>query len=204
MRAASSILPMSLLSAILIGVALGAALGGRPRRLGQLPLRWNAVVFGSLAIQLVLFTGLSIPATAVTVLYLLSGGLVIVWLARNLAIPGIACVMLGGLSNFVAIAVNGGRMPVEPNLLAQVRGAAYVSALAAGRVTSNSSLADSHTNLRWLTDQILIPPPWPLPTVLSVGDLVIALGVIWLIIRGMQPARREQVGSARAVEGLER
>ena len=193
---------MSLLSAILIGVALGAALGGRPRRLGQLPLRWNAVVFGSLAIQLFLFTGLSIPAIAVTVLYLLSGGLVIAWLARNLAIPGIACVMLGGLSNFVAIAVNGGRMPVEPNLLAQVRGAAYVSALAASRVTSNSSLADSHTNMRWLTDQILIPPPWPLPTVLSVGDIVIALGVIWLITRGMQPPRRQQVGTTRAIEGL--
>ena len=79
---------MSLLSAILIGLALGAALGGRPRRLGQLPLRWNALVFGSLAIQLFLFTGLSIPTQVVTVLYLLSGGLVLAWLARNLSIPG--------------------------------------------------------------------------------------------------------------------
>ena len=194
---------MSLLSAILIGLALGAALGGRPRRLGQLPLRWNGLVFGSLVIQLFVFTGLSIPAPVVTVLYLLSGGLVIGWLARNLSIPGIACVMIGGLSNFVAIAVNGGRMPVEPNLLAQARGAGYVSALAAGRVTSNSSLADGHTNLRWLTDQILIPPPWPLPTVLSAGDIVIALGVIWLITRGMQPPRREPLDAPRAVDRLE-
>jgi len=194
---------MSLLSAILIGVALGAALGGRPRRLGQLRLRWNALVFGSLAIQLFLFTGLSIPTLAVTVLYLLSGGLVIAWLARNLSIPGIACVMLGGLSNFLAIAFNGGRMPVDPNLLAQTRGAAYVSALAAGLVTSNSSLADGHTNLRWLTDQILIPPPWPLPTVLSAGDIVIALGVIWLITRGMQPPRREPLDAPQAVDRLE-
>ena len=194
---------MSLLSAILIGLALGAALGGRPRRLGQLPLRWNVLVFGSLAIQLFLFTGLSIPAPVVTVLYLLSGGLVIGWLARNLSIAGIACVMLGGLSNFLAIAANGGRMPVEPNLLAQARGAGYVSALAAGRVTSNSSLADSHTSLRWLTDQILIPPPWPLPTVLSAGDIVIALGVIWLITRGMQPPRREPLDAPRAVDRLE-
>lgn len=194
---------MSLLSAVLIGVALGAVLGGRPRRLGQLRLRWNGLVFGSLAIQLLLFTGLSIPALAVTVFYLLSGGLVIAWVARNLSIPGMACVMLGGLSNLVAIAANGGRMPVEANLLAQTRGAAYVSALAAGRVTSNSSLADGHTNLRWLTDQILVPPPWPLPTVLSVGDVVIAIGVIWLIARGMQQ-RREQVAPARVTEGPER
>jgi len=177
---------MTLLSALLIGLALGAALGGHPRRLGQLKLRWNALVFTSLAIQLFLFTGLSIAALAVTVLYLLSGGLALAWLARNLVVPGIACIMVGGVCNFFAIVVNGGRMPVEPNLLAQTRGAGYVSALAAGRVTSNSSLADSHSHLRWLTDVILIPPPWPLPTVLSVGDVLIALGVIWLIVSGMR------------------
>ena len=177
---------MTLLSALIIGLALGAALGGRPRQLGQLKLRWNALVFGSLAIQLFLFTGLSIAALAVTVLYVLSGALALAWLARNLVIPGIGCMMVGGLSNFVAIVANGGRMPVAPSLLAQTRGADYVSALAAGRVTSNSSLADSHTHLRWLTDLILVPPPWPLPTVLSVGDLLIALGVTWLIVIGMR------------------
>jgi len=193
---------VTLLSAIIIGLALGAALGGRPRRLGQLKLRWNALIFGSLAIQLFLFTGLSISALAVTVLYLLSGGLALAWLARNLVIPGIACMMVGGLSNFLAIAANGGRMPVEPNLLAQTRGRAYVSALAAGRVTSNSSLADSHTHLRWLTDQILIPPPWPLPTVVSAGDVLIALGVTWLIVKGMQSRGEDDVLEVRDV-GLE-
>ena len=182
---------MSLLSAIVIGLALGFALGGRPARLAALQLRWNLLIFASLLIQFVLFTGLAVPAAVVTIAYLVSGGLALAWLLRNLAVPGIGCVMAGGLSNFVAIAANGGRMPVDPNLLARVRGAAYVSALAAGRVTSNSSLADHHTRLPWLTDQIPIPPPWPLPTVLSVGDLLIALGVIWLIARGMQ-ARAER------------
>ncbi len=177
---------MSLLSAIVIGLVVGFALGGRPARLSELPLRWNALVLGSLAIQLLLFTGLAIPATPVTVLYLVSGGLGITWLLRNLRIPGIACVLAGGLSNFLAIALNGGRMPIDPKLLAQTRDAAYVSALAAGRVTSNSILMDSHTRLPWLTDQILIPRPWPLPTVLSAGDILLAVGVIWLIAWGMQ------------------
>jgi hypothetical protein len=177
---------MSLLSAIVIGLALGFVLGGRPRRLARLLLRWNALIFLSLAVQLFLFTGLTIAGPVVTVLYLLSGFLALAWLARNLAVPGIACVMAGGLANFAAIAVNGGRMPVDAGLLARSRGLSYVRDLAAGRVTSNSSLADSHTHLRWLTDQFLVPPPWPLPTVLSVGDLVIALGVVWLIARGMQ------------------
>jgi len=182
---------MTLLSALIIGLALGAALGGHPRQLGQLTLRWNVLIFWSLALQLFLFTGASIDPPAVTVLYPLSGGLAIAWLARNLVIPGIACMMVGGLSNFLAIVANGGRMPVEPNLLAQTRGADYVRALAAGLVTSNSSLADSNTHLRWLTDLILIPPPWPLPTVLSVGDVLIALGVIWLIVKAMRSRAKD-------------
>lgn len=176
---------MSLLSAIVVGLGLGLALGGRPRNLGRLRLRWNGLVLASLAIQLVLFTGLSIAESVVTVLYLLSGGLGIAWLARNLRLPGIACVLAGGLSNFLAIALNGGRMPIDPGALAQTRGAEYVRELAAGHLTSNSVLIDSHTRLSWLTDLILVPRPWPLPTVLSIGDVLIAVGVIWLIAAGM-------------------
>jgi len=189
---------MSLLSAIVVGLALGFAMGGRPHRLARLRLRWNVLILLSLALQVVLFTGLTIPGPVVTVLYLLSGLLSLAWLARNLTVPGIPCVLAGGLGNVVAIAANGGRMPVDANLLARSRGATYVRDLAAGRLTSNSSLSDSHTHLRWLTDQFLVPPPWPLPTVLSVGDLLIALGVVWLIARGMQAS--DHAPSARPAD----
>lgn len=182
---------MSLLSAIVVGVAFGLALGGRPANLMTLRLRWNTLIFGSMALQLALFTGLSIPPPIVTMAYLLSGGLALAWLGRNLKVAGVPCIFLGGLSNFLAIAANGGRMPVEAALLARSRGIDYVKALADGRITSNSSLASSHTQLRWLTDQFLIPPPWPLPTVLSVGDLLIAAGVVWLIATAMRGQRPE-------------
>lgn len=188
---------MSLLSAIVIGLAVGFAFGGRPRNLGQLPLRWNVLVLASLAIQLFLFTGFNLPAPVVTVLYLLSGGLGIAWLARNLRIPGIACVLAGGVSNFLAISLNGGRMPIDPGALAQTRGADYVRELAAGHLTSNSVLIDSHTRLTWLTDLILVPRPWPLPTVLSVGDVLIGFGVIWLIAAGMRAGRADAVDADR-------
>jgi hypothetical protein len=185
---------MSLLSAIVVGLALGLALGGRLKNLGQLSLRWNLLIFLSLLIQLALFTGLTVPAAVVTVGYLLSGLLSLGWLARNIAVAGMPLVLAGGLSNFLAIAANGGRMPVDAALLAQTRGADFVAALAAGHLTSNSSLANSHTQLRWLTDLIMIPPPWPLPTVLSVGDVLISVGVVWLIAAAMRRssmARRE-------------
>jgi hypothetical protein len=182
---------MSLLSAIVLGVAVGFALGGRPQHLMAVRLRWNGLIFLSMTIQLLLFTGLSVVGWLVTVAYLLSLLLGLAWLARNIRVAGIPCVMVGALSNALAIALNGGRMPIEPALLARLRGAGYVRELAEARVTSNSSLADAHTVLPWLTDWIVIPPPFPLPTVLSIGDLVIAAGVVWLIAAGMrrQPAK---------------
>ena len=184
---------MSLLSALVIGVALGFALGGRPGNLGRLPLRWSWLVLASLAIQIFLFTGLSLPASLVTILYLVSGGLGIAWLAVNLRVLGIPCILAGGLSNFLAISLNGGRMPIDRDALAQTRGADYVHELGAGHLTSNSVLLDSHTRLPWLTDLILVPRPWPLPTVLSIGDVLIGVGVIWLIAAGM---RGNTVGAA--------
>jgi hypothetical protein len=181
---------MSLLSALVVGFVLGLLLGGRPRNLNRLTLRWNWLVLASLAVQLFLFTGLNLAAGAVTVLYLLSGALGVAWLAANLRVPGIACVLAGAVSNFLAIGLNGGRMPIDPGALTQTRGAAYVRDLAAGHLTSNSVLIDSHTRLPWLTDLILVPRPWPLPTVLSIGDVLIGVGVIWLIAAGM---RRQEI-----------
>jgi hypothetical protein len=177
---------MSLLSALIVGLALGFVFGGRPQNLGQLKLRSNVLIFVSLAIQLVLFTGLSLPADAVTTAYMISGLLGLIWLAQNFRVAGVPCMLLGTLSNFVTIALNGGRMPIEGVLLAKIRGADYVRELASGTVTSNSSLVNDHTQLWFLTDQILIPKPWPLPTVLSLGDLIIAAGVVWLVAAGMQ------------------
>jgi hypothetical protein len=177
---------MSLLSALIVGLALGFVFGGRPQNLGQLKLRSNVLIFVSLAIQLVLFTGLSLPADAVTTAYMISGLLGLIWLAQNFRVAGVPCMLLGTLSNFVTIALNGGRMPIEGVLLAKIRGADYVRELASGTVTSNSSLVNDHTQLWFLTDQILIPKPWPLPTVLSFGDLIIAAGVVWLVAAGMQ------------------
>lgn len=188
---------MSLLSVIVLGLALGFILGGRPRNLLSLRFRWNVLLLISLAIQLLLFTGISFAPIVVILSYTGSLALSLIWLGRNLVIAGVPVALLGGLSNFLAIVVNGGYMPIEAGLLARIRSADYVRELAAGQVTSNSSLANSHTQLRWLTDVILIPPPWPSPTVLSIGDLLIAAGIVWLIAAGMRTQRTAGEGEER-------
>jgi Family of unknown function (DUF5317) len=178
---------VSLLIAIVIGVALGFGLGGRLGNLAEVPLRWNLLVVIGLALQVLLFGPLHVfPDASLPALYLLSNGIAAIWVIRNLAIAGLPCIGLGALSNLLAIAANGGRMPVDAALLTQTRGAAFTQAVAEHRVPTNAVIADSGTRLSWLTDRFVLPPSL---VVFSVGDLLISVGVIWLIAAAMRPVR---------------
>ena len=182
---------MSLLSAIPVGLLIGRLLGGRVRNLERLALHWWPLILAALAIQLVIFTSVvPVPDQAIPIFYVLSNGLAFAWLVRNIRIAGIPCVTLGSLGNLAAIVANGGRMPVDGTLLARSRGSAFANAVAHGQTASNAVIADAHTRLIWLTDRFLLPPPFPLPVVFSLGDVLIGIGVAWLIAAGM---RREVV-----------
>src|SRR5262245_36424717 len=102
-----------LLPVILVALSRGGALVN----LIELRLRWVPLVLAALALQLLIFTPFRLEPLIsgwTTQLYLLSMGMLIVWVALNWRIPGMAIMALGLLSNFVAIAANGGYMPVAP------------------------------------------------------------------------------------------
>jgi hypothetical protein len=182
---------MFLLIAILVGLAAGLLLGGHPRHLARLHLRWPGLIFLALVMQVAIFTSwLPVPRSLLPFLYVLSNAVALTWLVRNIRVQGIPCVAIGAVSNLAAILANGGRMPVDGGLLSRARGAAAEAAIASGQSPSNSVLVDSHTRLLWLTDRFLLAPPFPFPTVFSVGDLLIGVGVAWLIAAGMRPPSR--------------
>ena len=190
---------MSLLSAIPVGVLAGFLLGGRLSNLERLRLRWWPLVVSALAIQVAIFTAVvPVPNGAIPFLYLLSNGLACAWLVRNIRVAGVPGIGLGSLSNLTAIALNGGRMPVDRALLARSRGAAFAQAVAQGQIPTNAVIADTHTRLVWLTDRFLLPPPLPLPVVFSAGDVLIAIGVAWLIAAGMRRRAPASLGSTLA------
>lgn len=178
---------MPLLFAIVLGVGVGLVLGGRPQHLVRLRFRWPALIFLALGLQLAIFTDAArIPLALIPGLYLMSSLLAMAWVIRNLSIAGFPCLAVGALSNVLAIAANGGRMPVDRGLLARAQGDRYVQAVALGRARTHSVLAGPHTNLLWLTDRFLLPLPGPFATVVSPGDLLIGLGVIWFVAAAMR------------------
>ena len=185
---------MFILYAVLIGAVLGFVLGGRTDGLARLTFRWPWLFLAGLIVQLILFYepvsrrvgDLGAP------IYVASTAVVLAAVLVNRRIAGMPIVALGALSNFAAIAANGGYMPADPGALASLGRVAPV-------VYSNSSVVE-HPALAPLTDVYALPTWVPMTNIFSVGDVLIGAGVAILIVLAMRRsvAPRDQASDAPA------
>ncbi len=91
---------------------------------------------------------------------------------------------LGLLLNFAVIMLNGGFMPITPEALIQTGYDSYAPQLETGyRVarTKNIVMEPGEARLWFLSDILVLPRPFPIPSVVSVGDVVIAAGVFFFL-----------------------
>ncbi len=173
---------MLLMYAVAIGLVAGLAVGGRLDRLGSIRFAWALPAIAGLLAQVALFTepvsaslGAALPAC-----YVASTAVVFAALLRNVRLPGVPLVALGAAANLVAIIANGGSMPVSADALAAI-GRAGESG-----VHANTVVAGPATALAWLGDVIPVPPPIPAANVVSIGDVLIALGAIAFLVLAMR------------------
>src|SRR5262245_25214777 len=170
---------------IALAIVVGLLRGGSLRNFAALPLRWVPLIIASFILQLFLFTPFlhrPLIDVAVEPLYLLSMAMATVWVALNWRIPGMPLVAVGLLMNFVAIAANGGHMPVSrENMLYSGK----IVNFADGATTSNNSVLASPEQARlWiLTDIIPLPKEFPLANVFSIGDVLLVIGIGLLCYR---------------------
>lgn len=102
----------------------------------------------------------------------------VIWYNRHLS--GVKLIGLGLLLNFLVIVANGGFMPITPDTLVQIGYDSNAPRLETGyRVarTKNIVMEPGEARLWFLSDILVIPRPFPIPSALSVGDLLIAVGV---------------------------
>jgi hypothetical protein len=94
-------------------------------------------------------------------------------------------VLVGIALNLLAIAANGGYMPVPPETLARLGFGDATYDLEPGSIVMGSKdvLLPSQQALFWMLGDILvIPEPFPQPTAMSIGDIVLAVGVFLFIL----------------------
>jgi len=148
------------------GLFAGYVLGGRSGR-----------VFAAgppVPIRPMVATGALLLISALTpspISWLLPLGLAVVagvWAVWRRVYP-VACGALGAYCNEIVRAANGGSMPVEGHgVMAEIGGR-----------TGTYVLADAHTNFAWLDDRFHLPAPFP--GIASVGDILIAIAMAWLV-----------------------
>lgn len=179
---------MILAAAIALAIGIAVARGGSIKRLGNLPLSWGWVALLAFGLQIYLIyfpepnaQGLLSPRTLVLFLsYLLLIG--VVW--QNRSLPGIWLLGLGLAANFLVMALNGGYMPITAESLAQVGHSRNIVGTGSGARVSGTKdivLPREATSAWWLSDIFVLPPPFPIPSVFSFGDLLIAIGAFWLL-----------------------
>jgi hypothetical protein len=185
-----------ILYALVVGLFVGYLLGGRPSGLASLQFRWAPLILAGLAVQLLLFADpvaerigqLGPPIYLGSTLAVLAG------VVRNVHVAGMPLVVAGAASNVLAIAANGGFMPVSEAAL-RANGRTPATIYSNSRVLPDPALAP-------LTDIFAMPPWMPFANVFSIGDLLIGAGVAYAIARAMRADR--DANEAGAAEQLPR
>lgn len=189
---------MILLLGMLVGVAVAWALGGNLALLADVRLRSTSLVFAALALQILLFTPLShdVPASMIGVLDTASYALLVLFTARNLRRPGVWLLTAGLAANTVVIAANSGRMPVS--FTAWRASGLPVHVIRRAGYDHNNVLIGPHTHLAWLADRFALPPTLPWATAISIGDVLIAVGMTAFIYCCCAPASPPREASVLA------
>jgi Family of unknown function (DUF5317) len=173
-----------LLYAVLIGLAAGLLLGGRPGRLAEIPLRWTWLIVAGMVIQGLLYSDpvsqrvAQVGPAVGPAIYVASMAMVLAAVIRNARIPGLVLVAIGGALNLAAIVANGGFMPASLAALGShvpPPGSGYSNSV----VLANPALAP-------LTDIFALPDWLPAGNVFSIGDIFIAVGIAAAIVIQMR------------------
>ena len=176
---------MFVLLAVPIGLLAGLLLGGRFEHLTGLRLRWANLAVAGLIGQVAIFSDAFVNAAPdlVPPLYVASTAAVLVAVLANIRTAGMPIVAFGATLNLVAVLANGGYMPADPGALA-------LAGLDQTGAVHLNSVANADPTLKLLTDVFAIPAGAPFATVFSLGDVILAIGIAWVIAAAMRGPER--------------
>ena len=168
---------MILAAGALLIFATVPLLGGRLGQVGAVRFRRTGWLIAALLVQVGVLQVLPsrLPTFGAAALHVASYAAAAVFVWSNRAIPGLWLIGVGGMSNLVAISMNGGVMPAS----AAARAAAGLSA---SSEFENSAVVAA-PRLAFLGDVFAWPAPLPFANVFSVGDVLLLAGAAILVHR---------------------
>ncbi|MEN6369164.1 MAG: DUF5317 domain-containing protein [Thermotogota bacterium] len=180
---------MIFLYALGVGILLGYVLRGRLRNLPSLPFRALWLIPLALLIQILIFPLFSerpLVTFATPELHVLSYAILFLWLLLNLSVRPVWAIGAGALLNVVVVLANGGYMPSSVAALERAGLGSVAAALLTDGTYGNVVLMGEGSHLNVLGDWLFLPSWIPGATAFSMGDLLIMVGLVWLMVKGMR------------------
>jgi hypothetical protein len=172
-----------------VGLVTGFGQAGRQRVRYEAPILQHLwlVFIAFLPQSLVIYLSVHGPMTQASSAFclILSQVLLLVFAFLNRHDAGMKILMIGAALNGMVMILNGGFMPISPQTAGRLVSQNILSNIALGSRfgAKDILLLPAHTRLEWLADRFL-PPSWmPHQVAFSLGDLLIAVGVFWLLAR---------------------
>lgn len=165
-----------------VSIIIAKIRGGTFRNIENFKLRGIYLLFLSAAIQFFLsfakarelsFSKLILEDLFIYLIFL-SYLLIIIAILLNLNKAYMKVFLIGVVLNMAVILANGGKMPVSLN---GISGINQEMELPDRQFDIKHTPVTEDTRLVYLSDILLIPKPYPLPKILSVGDLFIMTGI---------------------------
>jgi hypothetical protein len=109
--------------------------------------------------------------------------LAFVWINRRL--PGMPILIAGLVLNLIVILANHGWMPINPQTASRLIGDQAIQDFSLGSRFGQKDilLLSQDTHFEFLADRFLLPDWFPYKVAFSLGDLLIALGIYWLLAK---------------------
>ncbi len=169
--------------AIAIGLIVGLLRGGRFSNLANFSLRGVLVLVIGLILQLAPFFLHGVPFVKDNAALFSFVGLLFaaVFIALNIKVSGMPLVLIGVALNAVVMLFHNFKMPIQ---LADATSAKFVQmklSIASGAVSNYMLLSDSTHISKYLGKLWLMPSYYPFTKYFGIPDIIIAIGVIWLL-----------------------
>ena len=173
---------------IIISIIIGLLRNGKLSSLSQISLkRTELIVLACLIQGGIIFLGSKkikfvLDYSSYMIIFSYIVLLLAVW--YNKKIKGINFITLGIIFNFIVIVANGGHMPVLLSSLYKAGLNDFALVLKEGTYVTHALITEK-TLFGFLADVIPLSPPFPDPSVVSVGDFLMFYGVFSLIQNAM-------------------
>lgn len=173
------------IEAIVLGIIIGLVRNGSFRNISITKIRGWFLILLALIIQVMIsvFSNISIVQAYGKQFYIVSAVLITLTLIINLDKKAMWLILIGAILNYVVMFINGFRMPIYFEGLKLAGLEDMVDGIKNGEIINYMSLDEVGNWTKHLGKYIVIPKPYPMAKVISIGDIIMSLGMV-LFIQG--------------------